>query len=56
MKNNQMFQRLGISTLTSLLKNARANGEDDGPEKLGSEYNPHDNEGLEDHDEVVSKV
>jgi hypothetical protein len=48
MRNNQIFQRLGIGQLASLLKNV--------PQKSGSEYSPHDNEGLEDDDEVISKV
>ncbi|PVH34869.1 hypothetical protein PAHAL_7G050900 [Panicum hallii] len=47
MRNNQIFQRLGIGQLASLLKNV--------PQKSGSEYSPHDNEGLEDDDEVISK-
>ncbi|XP_025828722.1 uncharacterized protein LOC112903710 [Panicum hallii] len=55
MRNNQIFQRLGIGQLASLLKNVSANVEDDGPQKSGSEYSPHDNEGLEDDDEVISK-
>jgi hypothetical protein len=40
MKNNQMFQRLGISTLASILKNPRPPVEDEGPEKSGSKYEP----------------
>jgi hypothetical protein len=56
MANNRMFQRLGLSALSSLLKNACANREDDSPQKSGSEYNPDDNEGLDDDTEVVSKV
>ncbi|PUZ44946.1 hypothetical protein GQ55_8G180000 [Panicum hallii var. hallii] len=56
MRNNQIFQRLGIGQLASLLKNVSANVEDDGPQKSGSEYSPQDNEGLEDDDEVISKV
>jgi hypothetical protein len=56
MRNNQIFQRLGIGQLASLLKNVSANVEDDGPQKSGSEYSPHDKEGLEDDDEVISKV
>lgn len=56
MRNKQIFQRLGIGQLASLLKNVSANVEDDGPQKSGSEYSPHDNEGLEDDDEVINKV
>jgi hypothetical protein len=51
MKNNQMFQRLWIGTLVSILKNPRPPVEDEGPEKSGSEYEPQANEGCE-----VSKV
>jgi hypothetical protein len=53
MKNNQMFQRLWIGTLVSILKNPRPLVEDEGPEKLGSKYHPQANEGCE---EEVSKV
>jgi hypothetical protein len=53
MMNNQIFQRLGNSTLVSILKNPRPPTGDDGPEKLGSEYEPRTNEGCE---EEVSKV
>jgi hypothetical protein len=53
MKNNQMFQRLGIGTLVSILMNPRPPVEDEGPEKSGSEYHPQENEGCE---EEVSKV
>jgi hypothetical protein len=38
MKNNQIFQRLAIGTLISILKNPRPPVEDEGPEKSGSEY------------------
>jgi hypothetical protein len=54
MKNNQMFQRLGIGTLVSILKNPRPPVEDEGPEKSGSEYHPQENEGCE--EEEVSMV
>jgi hypothetical protein len=55
MKNNQMFQMLGISTLASILKNPRPPVEDEGPEKSGSKYEPQANEGCEE-EEKVSKV
>jgi hypothetical protein len=55
MKNNQMFQRLGIGTLVSILKNPRSPVEDEGPKKSGSEYEPQANEGCEEGEEV-SKV
>jgi hypothetical protein len=55
MKNNQMFQRLEIDTLVSILKNPRPLAEDEGPEKSGSEYEPRANEGCEEEEEV-SKV
>jgi hypothetical protein len=55
MKNNQMFQRLGIGTLVSILKNPWPPMEDEGPEKSGFEYHPHANEGCEEKEEV-SKV
>jgi hypothetical protein len=46
MKNNQIFQRLGICALVSLLKNPRPSVEDEGPKKLGFEYEPQANEGC----------
>jgi hypothetical protein len=52
MKNNQMFQRLGIGTLVSILKNPQPPLEDEGPEKSGSEYEPQTNEGCEEEEEV----
>jgi hypothetical protein len=55
MKNNQMFQRLGISTLMSILKNLRPPVEEDGPEKSGSEYEPQASEECEEEEEI-SKV
>jgi hypothetical protein len=55
MKNNQMFRKLGIGTLVSILKNPRPLVEDEGPEKSGSQYEPHKNEGCEEEEEV-SKV
>jgi hypothetical protein len=55
MKNNQMFQRLGIGTLVSILKNPRLPVEDEGLEKSGSKYQPQANEGCEEEEEV-SKV
>jgi hypothetical protein len=54
MKNNQMFQRLGIGSLVSLLKNTCPSVEDEGPQKSGSEYEPQANKGYE--EEEVSKV
>jgi hypothetical protein len=53
MKNNQMFQRLGIGTLVSILNNPWPPVENEGPEKSGSQYEPQANEGCE---EEVSKV
>jgi hypothetical protein len=55
MMNNQIFQRLGNSTLVSILKNLRPHAEDEGPEKSRSEYEPQANEGCEE-EEKVSKV
>jgi hypothetical protein len=55
MKNNQMFQRLGIGTLVSILKNPQPPVEDEGPKKSGSEYHPQANEGCKEEEEV-SKV
>jgi hypothetical protein len=54
MKNNQMFQRLGISALVSLLKNTCSSVDDEGPKKSGYEYELQANEGCE--EEGVSKV
>jgi hypothetical protein len=54
MKNNRMFQRLGIGTLVSILKNPWPPVEDEGPKKSGYEYEPQENEGCE--EEEVSKV
>jgi hypothetical protein len=48
-----MFQRLGIGTLVSELKNPQPHAEDEGPEKLGYDYEPQANEGCE---EEVGKV
>jgi hypothetical protein len=53
MKNNKMFQRLGIVTLVSILKNPQPPVEDEGPENSGYEYEPQANGGCE---EEVSKV
>jgi hypothetical protein len=53
MKNNQLFQRLGIGTLVSILKNLWPSVEDKGTQKSGSVYEPEANEGCE---EEVSKV
>jgi hypothetical protein len=50
MKNNQMFQRLGIDTKVSILKNPQPLAEDEGPKKLGSEYEPQENEGCEEEE------
>jgi hypothetical protein len=47
MKNNQMFQKLGIGTLVSILKTPWPPAEDEGPKKLGFEYEPQENEGYE---------
>jgi hypothetical protein len=54
MMNNQLFQRLGIGTFVSILKNPRPSVEDEGPQKSGSEYEPEANEGCEEKE--VSKV
>jgi hypothetical protein len=54
MKNNQVFQMLGIGTLVSILKNLQQPVEDEGPEKSRSEYEPQANEGCE--EEEVGKV
>jgi hypothetical protein len=54
MKNNQMLQRLGITTLVSILKNPQPHVEDEGPKKSGPEYHPQENEGCE--EEEVSNV
>jgi hypothetical protein len=51
-----MFQRLGIGTLVSILKNPRPPVEDEGPEKSRSEYEPHANDGCEGEEEEGSKV
>jgi hypothetical protein len=58
MKNSQMFQRLGIGTLVSILKNPRPPVEDEGPEKSRSEYEPQANDGCEgeEEEEEGSKV
>jgi hypothetical protein len=50
-----MFQRLGIGTLVSILKNPWPPVEDDGLEKSGSEYEPQVIEGCEE-EEQASKV
>jgi hypothetical protein len=47
-----MFQRLGIGTLVSILKNPRPLAEDEGPEKPGSEYETQANGGCEEEEEV----
>jgi hypothetical protein len=54
MKNNQMFQMLGIGTLVSILKNPQPPVEDEGPKKSGSKYQPQANEGCD--EEEVSKM
>jgi hypothetical protein len=54
MENHRVFRSLGINALSSILKNARAIVEDEGPQKSGSEYEPQANEGYD--EEEVSKV
>jgi hypothetical protein len=49
---NQMFQKTGIGTLVSILKNPRPPVEDEGPKESGFEFEPQANEGCEE----VSKV
>jgi hypothetical protein len=51
-----MFQRLGIGTLVSILKNPRPLAEDEGPEKPRSEYETQANGGCEEEEEEVNKV
>ena len=53
-ENHRVFRSLGITALSSLVKNARAVLEDEGAQKSGSEYEPQANEGYE--EEEVSKV
>jgi hypothetical protein len=54
LENHRVFRSLGITSLSSLVKNAHATVEDEGPQKSGSEYEPQANEGYE--EEEVSKV
>jgi hypothetical protein len=54
MKTNQLFQRLEIGTLVSVLKDPRPSLEDEDPKKSRSEYEPEANEGCE--EEEISKV
>jgi hypothetical protein len=56
MKNNQMFQRLGIGTLVSILKNPWPPAEDEGPKKSGSEYEPQTNEGCEEEEVSIVQI
>jgi hypothetical protein len=51
MNNNQMFPRIGIVTLGSIVRSPQPHVDDEGPEKSGSEYEPQTNEGCEDDDE-----
>jgi hypothetical protein len=52
MKNNQIFQRLAIGDMVSLLKNTCPSVEDEGPQKSRSEYEPQANEGCEEEEEA----
>ena len=54
MKNNQMFQRLGLSTLASMINNTSSKSKDDVSRQSGSLYDAQDSEGSE--QEEVSKV
>ena len=54
MKNNQMFQRLGLSTLASMINNTSSKSKDDVSQESGSLYDAQDSEGSE--QEEVSKV
>ncbi|XP_039823531.1 uncharacterized protein LOC120685593 [Panicum virgatum] len=54
MKNNQMFQRLGLSTLASMINNTSSKSKDDVSQQSGSLYDAQDSEGFE--QEEVSKV
>ncbi|CAD6244658.1 unnamed protein product [Miscanthus lutarioriparius] len=60
MRNNQVFESLGIGAYGATGKGTSARDKDDVPEKSGSLYNPEDNEGSNqvDKDEVskASKV
>ncbi|KAG2588988.1 hypothetical protein PVAP13_5NG391362 [Panicum virgatum] len=53
MKNNQMFQRLGLSTLASMINNTSSKSKDDVSRQSGSLYDAQDSEGSE--QEEVSK-
>jgi len=54
MENNQMFQRLGLSTLASMINNTSSKSKDDVSRQSGSLYDAQDSEGSE--QEEVSKV
>ena len=54
MKNNQMFQRLELSTLASMINNTSSKSKDDVSQQSGSLYDAQDSEGFE--QEEVSKV
>jgi type IV secretory pathway VirB10-like protein len=54
MKNNQMFQRLGLSTLASMINNTSSMSNDDVSQESGSLYDAQGSEGSE--QEEVNKV
>ncbi|RLM69401.1 uncharacterized protein C2845_PM17G02730 [Panicum miliaceum] len=53
MMNNQIFQRLGLSTLASMINNTSSMSENDVSQESGSFYNAQDSEGSE---QEVNKV
>lgn len=53
MRNNQLFQRLGLGQLKTLMTATRANNEEDGPQESGSLYDGEDTDGSD--QEEVSK-
>jgi hypothetical protein len=47
MRNNQMFQRLGINQLPTMMTATRARSKYDGPQESGSLFDGEDSEGSE---------
>jgi hypothetical protein len=53
MKNNQLFQRLGLGQLKTLMTTTTTNNKDHCPQKSGSLYDGEDNDGS-DEEEVTT--
>lgn len=56
MRNNQMFQRLGINQLCTMMTTTRARSKYDGPQESWSLFDGEDSEGSEQEEDVAKGV